>query len=106
MITIYLDQIKDSCFSYVEDRLSSHQIISMNADQFREFIMTLKCNGQIHSCHPAFINHFGRFVREIGECWLGTKWQIMAKREDELNYTQYTFNTKGQIENWPFGFFG
>lgn len=102
---IYLDISKKKGVRYIEDVYSSADIIRMPID---EFITVIKSFGEeIHSCYPAFINHIGRFYRDYGKNWFGDVLEIYANENacGTGKTIQYHFNDKGQIIDWPYGYF-
>ena len=109
MITIKHDQSKLSgdVAHYFEERYSSYDIIQMSKNELVEALHDFKeeC-GDVHSCYDTLVNHIGRFVREYGDDWAGEEVAIYARGYNDVSYKRYFFNEKGQISNWPYGFFG
>lgn len=111
MIRIYIDCVKlDDC-AYIEDDMSSYEIINMKKDVFIEYIKAFaKTWGDVHTCYSPFINHVGRFRRDYGKDWFGEELCIFAPEyptnDINVNYKKYEFNDKGQLEHWPYGIFG
>ena len=65
---IYLDRLKNPNLHYIEDVVSSYEIVKMEKDAFIGFIWAYSaCFGEIHSCYSEFIGHIGRFRRDFGE---------------------------------------
>jgi hypothetical protein len=74
----------------------------MGVDEFKRWISDYINNyGDIHTCYPPFINHIGRFVREFGKNWYDDEFVVVTENEDE-----HQFNPNGQLEYWPYGYFG
>jgi len=110
MIKIYADQIKNKDFHYIEDDYSSYEIINMSLDEFLNMIGEyIEEWGMIHTCYPTFINHVGRFVREIGKMWYGEEFAVVAHKyigNDTYINVEHYFNENGQLEEWSCGYFG
>ena len=109
MIAIILDQSKlnSDDTHYFEERYSSYDIIQMSKKELAEALHDFEeeC-GDVHSCYDTLVNHIGRFVREYGDYWAGEEVAIYARGYNDASYKRYYFNEKGQISNWPYGFFG
>lgn len=106
MIKIFIDQRRQRTMDYVEDFYSAFEIVSMDRDVFEVVIKSLNDKHDIHTCYPEFVNHIGRFHREFGPMWAGDEITLFAKREIDDDYQRFSFNKKGQIEHWHYGFFG
>ena len=115
MINIYADQFKEEGTHYIEDDFSSWEIVNMTFDEFSTAINEYIENwGDIHTCYDAFINHIGRFVRDMGKMWYGEEFVVVTRKyvgvsesgnEVYINVEHY-FDEKGQLKDWPFGYFG
>ena len=107
MIKIFLVQSRYTKYvSYIEDIYSSYDIINMDKESFVGMLHNFKSKyGDIHSCYDTLINHIGRFVREYGENWAGEEVAIYARKFGDP-YQRYYFNKEGQLERFPYGFFG
>lgn len=102
---IYLDIHKKKGIKYIEDVYSSADIVRTSKD---EFISMIKSFGEeVHSCYSPFINHVGRFNRECGENWFDEEVEIYANENayGTGETIQYHFNDKGQLGNFPYGYF-
>ena len=111
MVKIYVDCVKQENVEYIEDRFSAFEIIQMEVGEFRDVIRGWSSRNYsvIHTCYDAFINHVGRFRRDIGEHWLGEEIKIFAPEKASLEpakYKEYKMNDKGQLMDWPWGIFG
>ena len=109
MIEIFLDQYKLSSDDarYFEEHYSSYDITQMSKKEIVEALHDFEEEyGDIHSCYDALINHIGRFVREFGDDWAGEEVAIYARGYKDASYKRYYFKENGQLENWPYGFFG
>ena len=103
---IYLDVHKEKGVKYIEDEYSSSDIVSTSKE---EFISMINSFGKeiIHSCYPTFVNHIGRFHKEYGKDWFGEEIEIYANENafGTGKTVQYHFNNKGQLIDWPLGYF-
>lgn len=102
---IYLDIHKKKGIKYIEDVYSSADIVRTSKD---EFISMIKSFGEeVYSCYSPFVNHVGRFNRECGKNWFGEEVEIYANENayGTGETIQYHFNDKGQLENFPYGYF-
>lgn len=115
MIKIYADQIKNPDIHYIEDDYSSYEIINMEMDEFQNMIGDYIDEwGDIHTCYSTFVNHVGRFVREHGKTWYGDEFVVVGRKYVGLSESgnkvyinvEHYFNEKGQLKDWPFGYFG
>jgi hypothetical protein len=107
MIKIYVDSIKFD-YAYVEDELSSFDILEMEKDEFAKYIKKF-CEkwGSVHTCYGTFINQVSIFVREYGHDWLGDEFKIFAPESPgDYPYKEYHFNEKGYLVDLPHGIFG
>ena len=102
---VYLDVHKEKGIKYIEDVYSSADIIRTSRE---EFISMIKSFGEeIHSCYPSFVNHIGRFHREYGKDWFGDDIEIYANESafGTGKTVQKHFSDKGQLIDWPLGYF-
>ena len=109
MIEIFLDQYKLSSDDarYFEEHYSSYDITQMSKKELVEALHDFEEEyGDIHSCYDALINHIGRFVRENSKDWAGEEVAIYARGYKDASYKRYYFKENGQLEKWPYGFFG
>lgn len=111
MVNIYIDCIKQPEYYYVEDLYSAYEIVNMQLGTFRGFISSFRLkHGDVHTCHDAFINHVGRFRRELGANWFGEELHVFAPEkpsdDPDVKYKEYFFKDNGQIKDWPYGIFG
>ena len=101
MVKIYADQTKNIRLPYIEDFYASKEIIDMDKEKFGKMIFThLGNKGEIRTCYSTFVNHVGRFVREYGLNWYGEEFVVITNDGEEHKY-----NEKGQLGNWPVGYF-
>ena len=110
MINVYVDSVKLPDKEYVEDEWSAYEIRTMCLPVFKAYIKELVSKGDIHTCHEAFINHIGRFVRESGVDCFDDELHIFVPKDmtnpQELGYEKVFFDENGQLKNWPYGIFG
>lgn len=102
---VYLDVHRKKGIKYVEDYYSSSEIIDMNPEEFRNMIKSF--GDEIHSCYSTFINHVGRFHRDLGSGWFGEPLQIFANENacETGKVIEYKFKDNGQIEHFPYAYF-
>lgn len=109
MINVFVDSVKLPDKEYVEDEWSAHEIRVMSLPVFNAYIKELVSKGDIHTCHEAFINHIGRFVRDYGVGCFDDELHIFVPK-DIINpregYEEVFFGENGQFKNWPYGIFG
>lgn len=102
---VYLDVHKEKGVRYIEDEYSSAGIIRTSKE---EFISMIKSFGEeINSCYPSLVNHIGRFHREYGKDWFGEDIEIYANENafGTGKTIQKHFSDKGQLIDWPLGYF-
>lgn len=102
---IYLDVHKEKGIKYIEDEYSSADIIETSKDEFVSMIKSF--GNKVHSCYSPFINHVGRFHRDYGKDWFGENVEVYANENayGTGETIQYHFNDKGQLIDFPYGYF-
>ena len=112
MIKIYADLHKDENFTYIEDKISSHDLSRMNKNELKLFIKEFINNyGEIHTCYSRFVNKVGGFIQSFGERWCGQKFIVYTTKikpygKESKRKTKHEYDSKGYLSNWTIGYFG